>query len=191
MLWLHINDVVKFIVWICCIFFVQYIMELTFTQAAKGVNKEISINIDAACQRCDGKGHEPGTKVQHCHNCNGSGMVRAPAPSVFLQSVFVLFLSTPAVIPVGDCEHGSVCDAVYLSALWRERNNNLQPLPGLSRAGTDKTEEECDGSCPRWSVTLLSLLMLTHYYMGLGNSMKEGWIDRKGGRGWEWLYGIP
>lgn len=52
----------------------EYIMELTFTQAAKGVNKEISINIDAACQRCDGKGHEPGTKVQHCHYCNGSGM---------------------------------------------------------------------------------------------------------------------
>lgn len=53
-------------------------MELTFTQAAKGVNKEISVNIEAACQRCDGKGHEPGTKVQHCHYCNGSGMVRTP-----------------------------------------------------------------------------------------------------------------
>ncbi|KAG7504884.1 dnaJ-like subfamily A member 3, mitochondrial [Solea senegalensis] len=52
----------------------EYIMELTFTQAAKGVNKEMSINIDAACQHCDGKGHEPGTKVQHCHHCNGSGM---------------------------------------------------------------------------------------------------------------------
>ncbi|KAK2833451.1 hypothetical protein Q5P01_017340 [Channa striata] len=52
----------------------EYFMELTFNQAAKGVNKEISVNIDAACQRCDGKGHEPGTKVQHCHYCNGSGM---------------------------------------------------------------------------------------------------------------------
>ncbi|KAF6732557.1 DnaJ-like protein subfamily A member 3, mitochondrial [Oryzias melastigma] len=52
-------------------------MELTFTQAAKGVNKEISVNIDTTCQRCDGKGHEPGTKVQHCHNCNGSGMAQS------------------------------------------------------------------------------------------------------------------
>ncbi|KAM6966907.1 dnaJ heat shock protein family (Hsp40) member A3a [Tautogolabrus adspersus] len=52
----------------------EYFMELTFTQAAKGVNKEMSVNIEAACQRCDGKGHEPGTKVQHCHHCNGSGM---------------------------------------------------------------------------------------------------------------------
>lgn len=52
----------------------EYIMELTFNQAAKGVNKEMSVNIDAACQTCGGKGHEPGTKVQHCHYCNGSGM---------------------------------------------------------------------------------------------------------------------
>nr|XP_046271375.1 dnaJ heat shock protein family (Hsp40) member A3a isoform X1 [Scatophagus argus] len=52
----------------------EYIMELTFTQAAKGVNKEISVNIEAPCQRCDGRGHEPGTKVQHCNVCNGSGM---------------------------------------------------------------------------------------------------------------------
>ncbi|XP_028670123.2 dnaJ heat shock protein family (Hsp40) member A3a isoform X2 [Erpetoichthys calabaricus] len=52
----------------------EYIMELTFNQAAKGVNKEISVNIEDSCQRCDGKGYEPGTKVQHCHYCNGTGM---------------------------------------------------------------------------------------------------------------------
>ncbi|XP_032896561.1 dnaJ homolog subfamily A member 3, mitochondrial isoform X1 [Amblyraja radiata] len=52
----------------------EYIMELTFTQAAKGVNKEISVSLDDTCHRCDGKGNEPGTKVQHCHYCNGTGM---------------------------------------------------------------------------------------------------------------------
>ncbi|XP_060757395.1 dnaJ heat shock protein family (Hsp40) member A3a [Neoarius graeffei] len=52
----------------------EYVMELTFAQAAKGVNKEITVNVEATCQRCDGKGHEPGSKIQHCHHCNGSGM---------------------------------------------------------------------------------------------------------------------
>lgn len=52
----------------------EYVMELTFTQAAKGVNKEISVNIDSTCQRCDGKGHEPGSQIQHCSNCGGTGM---------------------------------------------------------------------------------------------------------------------
>uniref|UniRef100_A0A0D9RA03 DnaJ heat shock protein family (Hsp40) member A3 n=1 Tax=Chlorocebus sabaeus TaxID=60711 RepID=A0A0D9RA03_CHLSB len=52
----------------------EYIMELTFNQAAKGVNKEFTVNIMDTCERCNGKGNEPGTKVQHCHYCGGSGM---------------------------------------------------------------------------------------------------------------------
>ncbi|XP_016110604.1 dnaJ heat shock protein family (Hsp40) member A3b [Sinocyclocheilus grahami] len=52
----------------------EFVMELTFSQAAKGVNKEITVNIDDACPRCDGKAHEPGTKVSHCHYCNGTGI---------------------------------------------------------------------------------------------------------------------
>ncbi|XP_041640243.1 dnaJ homolog subfamily A member 3, mitochondrial-like [Cheilinus undulatus] len=52
----------------------EYVMELTFSEAAKGANKELNINIDDNCPRCDGKGNEPGTKVSHCHYCNGTGM---------------------------------------------------------------------------------------------------------------------
>ncbi|XP_030157147.1 dnaJ homolog subfamily A member 3, mitochondrial isoform X1 [Lynx canadensis] len=52
----------------------EYIMELTFNQAAKGVNKEFTVNITDTCERCDGKGNEPGTKMQNCHYCGGSGM---------------------------------------------------------------------------------------------------------------------
>ncbi|XP_058013724.1 dnaJ homolog subfamily A member 3, mitochondrial isoform X4 [Ahaetulla prasina] len=51
----------------------EYIMDLTFTQAAKGVNKEIMVQINDNCQRCDGRGHEPGTRVVHCSYCNGTG----------------------------------------------------------------------------------------------------------------------
>lgn len=50
-------------------------MELTFSEAAKGANKELNINIDDTCPRCDGSGSEPGTKVSHCNYCNGTGMV--------------------------------------------------------------------------------------------------------------------
>ncbi|XP_072240779.1 dnaJ homolog subfamily A member 3, mitochondrial-like [Leuresthes tenuis] len=52
----------------------EYVMELTFSEAAKGANKELSVNIDDSCPRCDGKGNEPGTKVSQCHYCNGTGM---------------------------------------------------------------------------------------------------------------------
>ncbi|XP_032397191.1 dnaJ homolog subfamily A member 3, mitochondrial isoform X1 [Etheostoma spectabile] len=52
----------------------EFVMELTFTEAAKGANKELSVSIDDACPRCDGRGNEPGTKVSQCHYCNGTGM---------------------------------------------------------------------------------------------------------------------
>uniref|UniRef100_A0A3P8SM59 DnaJ homolog subfamily A member 3, mitochondrial n=1 Tax=Amphiprion percula TaxID=161767 RepID=A0A3P8SM59_AMPPE len=52
----------------------EFVMELTFTEAAKGANKELSVNIDDTCPRCDGRGNEPGTKVSQCQYCNGTGM---------------------------------------------------------------------------------------------------------------------
>ncbi|KAM9857057.1 dnaJ heat shock protein family (Hsp40) member A3b [Aulostomus maculatus] len=52
----------------------EFVMELTFNEAAKGANKELSVNINDTCPRCDGKGNEPGTRVLHCHYCNGTGM---------------------------------------------------------------------------------------------------------------------
>lgn len=55
--------------------FPQFVMELKFSEAAKGAKKELDVNIDDACPRCDGGGSEPGTRVSHCHYCNGTGMV--------------------------------------------------------------------------------------------------------------------
>ncbi|XP_059194802.1 dnaJ homolog subfamily A member 3, mitochondrial-like isoform X2 [Centropristis striata] len=52
----------------------EFVMELTFAEAAKGVKKELSVNIDDTCPRCDGQGSEPGTRVPQCHYCNGTGM---------------------------------------------------------------------------------------------------------------------
>lgn len=52
----------------------EVVMELTFTQAAKGVTKDIMVNMEDDCPRCHGKGHDPGTKVTSCHYCKGTGM---------------------------------------------------------------------------------------------------------------------
>lgn len=57
------------------LFPLQFVMELSFSEAAKGVSKELSVNIEDDCPRCDGKGSEPGTKVSQCSYCNGTGMV--------------------------------------------------------------------------------------------------------------------
>ena len=51
-------------------------MDLTFNEAAKGVNKTIQVEMMDSCARCNGHGNEPGTKVSVCGFCGGSGMVK-------------------------------------------------------------------------------------------------------------------
>lgn len=49
-------------------------MNLTFAQAARGVNKEVTLNVVDTCQKCSGSRCELGTKAIKCHQCNGTGM---------------------------------------------------------------------------------------------------------------------
>ncbi|KAF4531474.1 hypothetical protein B566_EDAN004246 [Ephemera danica] len=52
----------------------EVIMNLTFAQAARGVNKDVNVNIVDTCPKCNGSKAEPGTKAVNCTYCNGSGM---------------------------------------------------------------------------------------------------------------------
>lgn len=49
-------------------------MTLTFAQAARGVNKDIDINVVDTCMKCKGSRCELGTKPGRCQYCNGTGM---------------------------------------------------------------------------------------------------------------------
>lgn len=49
-------------------------MNLTFAQAARGVNKDIVVNVIDTCPKCGGSRCELGTKPSKCQYCNGSGM---------------------------------------------------------------------------------------------------------------------
>lgn len=49
-------------------------MNLTFAQAARGVNKEITLNVVDICDKCEGSRCELGTKAIKCQQCNGTGM---------------------------------------------------------------------------------------------------------------------
>ena len=50
-------------------------LELTFEEAAFGVEKEVSATRIENCARCDGSGSADGA-VEHCSRCGGSGQVR-------------------------------------------------------------------------------------------------------------------
>ncbi|MFA6522212.1 MAG: molecular chaperone DnaJ [Patescibacteria group bacterium] len=49
-------------------------VELSFKESIFGVEKELSLTKNQACERCGGTGGEPGTKMKTCDDCKGSGM---------------------------------------------------------------------------------------------------------------------
>ena len=53
----------------------RYDMQITFEEAARGVEKEIEISKLQTCDTCHGSGAEPGSKVTTCPTCGGHGQV--------------------------------------------------------------------------------------------------------------------
>ena len=53
----------------------QHVINLSFMDAAKGCNKDITTRMRVICNRCDGKRAEPGTTYSQCSTCKGTGEV--------------------------------------------------------------------------------------------------------------------
>lgn len=54
----------------------KYRVEITFEQAAFGIDKEISFTRTEFCDTCEGSGAKPGTSRETCKHCNGTGQVQ-------------------------------------------------------------------------------------------------------------------
>lgn len=61
----------------------RYRMSLEFTEAAFGTTRDISFNREDHCDHCHGSGAEPGSKVETCPTCNGSGVVQQRQQTMF------------------------------------------------------------------------------------------------------------
>jgi len=51
----------------------NYVLNVGFMDAVRGVQKDIRVQVAAVCGRCDGKRAEPGTSSTRCPACNGTG----------------------------------------------------------------------------------------------------------------------
>ncbi len=60
----------------------RYDLKLSFEEAAFGVEKEIEINRDEQCDACHGSGAEPGTPVDTCPDCHGTGQVQVAQQTI-------------------------------------------------------------------------------------------------------------
>jgi len=64
-------------------------VRLTFEEAVFGAEKDIEYTRSERCERCTGKGTEPGTNLVICPECNGAGEIRRAQQSIFGQFVNV------------------------------------------------------------------------------------------------------
>lgn len=67
----------------------KYSMEISFEEAAFGIEKEINISRMENCTTCSGSGAKPGTSAKTCQHCNGSGQIQYKQSTPFGQFVNV------------------------------------------------------------------------------------------------------
>jgi len=51
-------------------------IEVSLKDVLKNIKKEVSLRKEIVCSRCEGQGAEPGTKINECFSCRGTGEVQ-------------------------------------------------------------------------------------------------------------------
>jgi molecular chaperone DnaJ len=62
-------------------------VEIDLAEAARGTSVEVVYEVIARCEHCRGNGAEPGTPIETCPRCGGSGQLRAVSRTPFGQVV--------------------------------------------------------------------------------------------------------
>jgi molecular chaperone DnaJ len=58
-------------------------VEISLLEAASGTTRDVPFQVAVGCGRCEGNGAEPGTSIEACPTCGGSGRVQRVSRSVF------------------------------------------------------------------------------------------------------------
>mgnify|MGYP006274248723 FL=1 len=104
----------------------QYNLQITFEEAAKGAKKQIHIPRTETCSTCDGSGAKPGTSAKTCSKCNGTGQIK-----------------TTRRTPLGNMVQTSTCDQCNGSGKEID-----QPCPDCRGKGKVRRERELTVNIP-------------------------------------------
>jgi len=62
-------------------------VSLTLEEVAAGIQREVEVDLTVRCSNCNGNGAEPGTPIETCPRCEGTGQLQAVSRSIFGQLV--------------------------------------------------------------------------------------------------------
>lgn len=111
----------------------QYRLDLSFEEAAFGIEKEIEIVRDETCSKCKGSGAEPGTSPTRCSTCNGSGEVRQARQTILGSMVQVS--TCPTCRGQGETI-STPCHTCQGRGLERRTRKKIVSVPGGVDTGT-------------------------------------------------------
>jgi len=111
----------------------QYRLDLTFEEAVFGVEKDVQIARDEACETCKGSGAEPGTTPVRCATCNGSGEVRRVQQTLLGSMVQVT--TCPACNGQGETI-STPCHTCQGRGVTRRMRNKVVSVPAGVDSGT-------------------------------------------------------
>jgi molecular chaperone DnaJ len=107
----------------------RYDLTIAFEEAYHGVERDIEVPRLVVCGKCSGNGAEPGSSVETCGTCGGSGQVRRAAQSIFGQVVNVV--SCPACQGQGRIIRHPCSDCRGQGRVEQTKRLNLRIPPGV------------------------------------------------------------
>ncbi len=83
----------------------EYHMNLSFSDAARGVTRELKVTTMDNCAKCKGSGADPGTSPERCPQCSGTGMETVSTGPFMMRSTCRRCHGKGSWIkmPCGDC----------------------------------------------------------------------------------------
>ncbi len=64
---------------------IEAVLDVEFNEAVFGAEKDIQLKKKVVCEKCNGNGAEPGTKIETCKTCRGTGKIKKMQRTIFGQ----------------------------------------------------------------------------------------------------------
>ncbi len=103
----------------------RYDMQVSLEEAFHGKDTEITVEVAATCDTCEGTGAEPGTGKRRCDLCHGHGKVRAQ------QGLFVIERPCPNCSGRGEVLEKACSDCRGEGRVDQEQTLDIQIPPGV------------------------------------------------------------
>jgi molecular chaperone DnaJ len=105
------------------------VVEIELVEAARGVTRDVPVEVAATCGRCGGDGAEPGSEVSSCPTCGGAGRLQHVTRSVFGE--FVRTQTCPACAGSGRRIEQPCSECNGAGRVLEERKLSVEIPPGI------------------------------------------------------------